>query len=37
VTPERWQRIIRVMDQAFEDYLAGMATLRQHVVMEVHT
>ena len=35
VTPERWQRIIRLMDETFEDYLTGMATLRESVVMDL--
>ena len=35
VTPERWQRIIRLMDETFEDYLAGMAALRERVVMDL--
>ena len=35
VTPERWQRIVRLMDETFEDYLAGMAALREHVVMDL--
>ena len=35
VTPERWQRIIRLMDETFEDYLTGMATLRERVVMDL--
>src|SRR5207247_8322612 len=32
MTDERWQRILRVMDEAFEDYLTGMSTLRKRVV-----
>ena len=35
MTPERWQRIIRLMDETFEDYLTGMAALRKHVVENV--
>ena len=35
VTPERWQRILRVMDEAFADYLTGMSTLRKRVVGDV--
>jgi len=35
MTDERWQRILRVMDEAFEDYLAGMASLRKRVVGDV--
>ena len=34
VTPERWQRIVPFMDEPFEDYLAGMGALREHVVMD---
>ena len=34
-TAERWQRIVRLMDETFEDYLAGMAALREHVVGDV--
>jgi len=32
---ERWQHILRVMDEAFADYLAGMAALRKRVVGDV--
>ena len=32
---ERWQRILRVMDEAFADYLTGMSTLRKRVVDDV--
>ena len=32
MTDERWQRIIRLMDEAFTDYLTGMAALRKRVV-----
>jgi len=32
---ERWQRILRVMDEAFADYLTGMSTLRKRVVGDV--
>ena len=32
---ERWQRILRVMDEAFADYLTGMAALRKRVVGDV--
>ena len=34
-TAERWQRIVRLMDETSEDYLAGMAALREHVVMDL--
>jgi len=32
---ERWQRILRIMDEAFEDYLSRMAVLRKRVVGDV--
>ena len=32
---ERWQHILRIMDEAFADYLAGMAALRKRVVGDV--
>ena len=32
---ERWQRIFHVMDEAFADYLTGMAALRKRVVGDV--
>jgi len=32
---ERWQRILRIMDEAFEEYLTGMAELRKRVVGDV--
>ena len=32
---ERWQRILHVMDEAFADYLTGMAALRKRVVGDV--
>ena len=35
MTDERWQRIIRLMDEAFTDYLTGMAALRKRVVGDV--
>ena len=35
MTGADWQRIIRLMDETFEDYLAGMAVLRQHVVIDL--
>ena len=35
MTDERWQRILRVMDEAFADYLTGMSTLRKRVVGDV--
>ena len=35
MTDERWQRILRVMDEAFADYLTEMAALRKRVVGDV--
>jgi hypothetical protein len=35
MTDEGWQRILRVMDEAFEEYLTGMSTLRKRVVVDV--
>ena len=32
MTAERWQRILRVMDEVYADYLSGMASLRKRVV-----
>ncbi len=32
---ERWQLILHVMDEAFADYLTGMAALRKRVVGDV--
>jgi len=32
---ERWQRILRIMDDAFADYLTGMVALRKRVVGDV--
>ena len=32
---ERWQRILRIMDDAYADYLAGMAALRKRVVVDL--
>ena len=34
MSAERWQRILRVMDEAYADYLSGMA-LRKRVVMDL--
>ena len=34
-TAERWQQILRVMDEAFADYLTGMTALRKRVVGDV--
>ena len=34
-TAERWHRIVRLMDETFEDYLAGMAALRERVAMDL--
>jgi len=35
MSAERWQRLLRIMDEAFADYLTGMATLRKRVVGDV--
>ena len=32
MTDERWRRIIRLMDEAFGDYLTGLVALRKRVV-----
>ena len=35
MTGADWQRILRVMDEAFADYLTGMTALRKRVVGDV--
>ena len=35
MSDERWQRIVQIMDEAYKDYLTGMAVLRKHVVMDL--
>src|SRR6266404_3745502 len=30
-----WKRILRIVDEAFADYLTGMATLRERVVVDL--
>ena len=35
IAPERWQRIIRIMDETFADYLTGMAALRGRVAADL--
>ena len=35
MTDGGWQRILRLMDEAFADYLTGMASLRKRVVGDV--
>ena len=35
MTAGRWQRILRVMDEVYADYLSGMASLRKRVVGDV--
>ena len=32
---ERWQRILRIMDEAYADYLTGLVALRKRVVGDV--
>ncbi len=29
---ERWQRVVRLMDEVYADYLSGMVALRKRVV-----
>ena len=36
MSDERWQRIIRVMGEAFDDYEAGLVALRKRVVADVN-
>src|SRR5438309_10158012 len=31
----RWQQILRLMDEAYADYLTGMAALRERVVVDL--
>lgn len=35
MTPEGSQRIMRVMDEAFDDYLTGLVALRKRVVADL--
>ena len=35
MTDERWRRIIRLMDEAFGDYLTGLVALRKRVVVDL--
>ena len=35
VATERWRGIIRLMDEAYEDYVNGMVVLRKRVVDDV--
>ena len=35
MTDGGWQRILRIMDEAFEEYLTGMGELRTRVVGDV--
>ena len=35
MTDARWQRIFRLMDAAYADYLKGMASLRGRVVADL--
>ncbi len=35
MTDERWQQILRLMDAAYKDYLAGMAAVRKRVVADL--
>jgi hypothetical protein len=35
MTDDAWQQILRIMDEAFGDYLTGMARLRERVVADL--
>ena len=35
MTDERWHRILRLMDEAYADYLTGLAALRKRVLGDV--
>lgn len=35
MTREGWQRIMRVMDGAFDDYVTGLVALRKRVVADL--
>jgi len=35
MTAERWRRLLRIMDEAYADYLSGMAALQKRVVDDV--
>jgi len=35
MTDAGWKRILRIMDEAFEDYLSGMAALEKRVVVDL--
>ncbi len=35
MTPERWQRVIRLLDQAYNDYQEGLVALRRRVVEDM--
>jgi len=35
MTDARWQRVLRLMDEAYADYLKGMAVLRKRVVADL--
>ncbi len=32
---ERWQRILRIMDEAYQQHLTGMVALRERVVADL--
>jgi len=34
-TAEQWERILRIVNEAYADYLAGMDALRERVVGDV--
>ncbi len=35
MTDAGWKRILRIMDEAFEDYLTGLITLGKRVVVDL--
>ena len=35
MTDEGWQRVLRVIEEAFGSYLSGMVALRKRVVMDL--
>ncbi len=35
MTPDAYRRIIRFMDEAFDEYVAGLAVLRKRVVADL--
>ncbi len=35
MTDEGWQRLLRLMDEVYADYLAGLVALRKRIVNDV--